>query len=161
MALGLGFIKSTFEAVTGIVKEPIKGWQERKTLRAKSKIQVEKYHAMAEVHKAKAVLRMAENGQQITADWDARAQEQMKFTWKDELLLLVIVFPFIGSFIPGVQDYMAAGWTYVTQAPIWWRVAFLGVIAAVFGLRWLIAPLVQKWIGQGSKKSSGQVPAGS
>ena len=130
--------------VTDLIKEPLKGWQERKTIATKSKTRVAELNAEAAVANGQAKLELAKNGQAIQADWDSTAQEQMKFSWKDEVLMLVIMTPFVGSFIPGVQDYVKDGWVYVATAPSWWTFSFLGIIAAVFGLRWLIAPLVKK-----------------
>lgn len=70
-------------------------------------------------------------------NWDLEALQQSRFTWKDEYLLFILSLPFIGSFIPGIQDEVAKGWLYVAKAPIWYQTAFIGVIAATFGLRWL------------------------
>ena len=148
----LSFISAIGKAVstvTSIFSEPIKEWQRRKTIKAQTKAEIDKILATAEVKKAEAILRMAEQGQRIEADWDMRAQEQMRFSWKDENLLILLPLPVIGSFIPGVQDYNCKGREYVGRAPDWYKIALLGVIAATLGLRWLIAPLVQRiWGGK-------------
>jgi len=151
------WLSSLFSSVASVVTEPIKEWQKRKTIKVQTKAKIDEILATAEVKKAEAILRMAERGQQIQADWDMRAQEQMKFSWKDEYLLILLTLPVIGSFIPGVQDYICKGWDYVGKAPDWYKIALLGVIAATFGLRWLIAPLVQKVWG-GKKIQGGYQP---
>lgn len=130
--------------IVGIVKEPVVEWQKRKTIKQQSQNKVNEILAEAEVAKATIRLELARKGQTIEADWDARAQESMKHSWKDEYLLFILTLPIIGSFIPGVQDHVAVGWGYVADAPQWYIISFLGLVAATFGLRWLIRPLVER-----------------
>jgi len=75
--------------------------------------------------------------QQATTDYDIQALKQSERSWKDEYLTILLSLPVIGSFIPGVQDSVVLGWDYLAKAPAWFQVAFIGVIAATFGLRWL------------------------
>ncbi|MDT9547700.1 MAG: hypothetical protein RI826_10255 [Chlorobium phaeovibrioides] len=75
--------------------------------------------------------------QQATTDYDIQALKQSERSWKDEYLTILLSLPVIGSFIPGVQDSVVLGWDYLAKAPVWFQVAFIGVIAATFGLRWL------------------------
>ncbi|MDD9304372.1 MAG: hypothetical protein HUK40_19320 [Desulfobacter sp.] len=138
-----------FSGAVDLVKEPIKGWQERKTIKAKAAIDIAKLNAKAGVTKAEAMVEMAKNGQAIEADWDARAQEQAKFSWKDEVLMLLLFFPvgvlFASAFLPAkFQDQIIEAVTALEKFPTWYVVMLLGIVASVFGLRWLIGPLVQK-----------------
>lgn len=89
-----------------------------------AKLQAEETRWMAQAH--------------TEAEWDLEALRQSQYSWKDEWLLLILTLPFIGSFIPNVQDHIQRGWLYVKTAPEWYQIAFLGVVAASFGLRWLI-----------------------
>jgi len=75
--------------------------------------------------------------QQATTDYDIQALKQAERSWKDEYLTILLSLPVIGSFIPGVQDSVVLGWDYLAKAPVWFQMAFIGVIAATFGLRWL------------------------
>ncbi len=86
-------IKETVGGIFNLAAEPIKGWQERKTIKATAKMEIEKLNAQAGVAKATAMIEMAKTGQAIESDWDARAQEQAKFSWKDEVLMLLLFFP--------------------------------------------------------------------
>ena len=90
-----------------------------------------------------AKIELAKQGQKIEADWDINAQNQMQSSWKDEYLLFLLTLPIIGSFIPTVQDYVIIGWGHVSKAPEWYVISFLGIVAATFGLRWLIRPLIE------------------
>lgn len=139
-------------AVSGaveIIKEPVKQWQERKTIKAQAAIEVEKLYAQAAVEKARAVVEMAKSGQMIESDWDARAQEQSKFSWKDEVLMLVLFSPvvalFLSAFFPGdLQGQIIDAVAALEEFPMWYVVMLLGIVASTFGLRWLVAPLVNK-----------------
>ena len=132
------------EPLTNLVSKPIEQWGDRKKIKLEAKMKIKQLELAAVVRRADAQIAMAQAGQLVEADWDARAQEQMKFSWKDEVLMLIIVAPFIGSFIPKIQDYVFKGWTYIDKAPEWYMVCFIGIYAAVFGLRWLVAPMVNK-----------------
>ena len=141
-----GIINSAF----GIIKEPIVEWQRRKTIKAEAVTVIEKLHAEAELSRAKVTLEMAKKGQKIEADWDSRAQEQMKYSWKDEILMLILYFPvvtlFLSAFTPeeyGFQDRIIESVKALEEFPMWYVVILLGIVATVFALRWLIAPLVQ------------------
>jgi len=69
----------------------------------------------------------------------------MKNSWKDELLMLIFIAPFVGCFIPSAQPYVERGFKFLDQnTPTWYVVILLGIVAATFGLRWLIAPIVGK-----------------
>lgn len=81
----------------------------------------------------------AQREAEAEANYDLEAMRQMQFSWKDEYLLFILSLPFIGSFIPKVQDYVITGWGYISQAPPWYQWSWLGVIAATFGLRWLFS----------------------
>ncbi|NTV01944.1 MAG: hypothetical protein HGB04_04050 [Chlorobiaceae bacterium] len=72
-----------------------------------------------------------------TTDYDLAALNASSTSWKDEYLTILLSAPVIGSFVPGVQDYVVHGWVYLAKAPIWFQTSFIGVIAATFGLRWL------------------------
>jgi len=91
-------IQETIGGAFGIIKEPIVEWQKRKTIKVQAATEVEKLYAMAAVKKAEVVVEMAKQGQAIEADWDAKAQEQAKFSWKDEALMLLLFFPVFNNF---------------------------------------------------------------
>ncbi len=147
-------IKESVQGVFSLAKAPIEGWQKRKTIKAQAETDIAKLHAEAEVTQAQAMVEMAKKGQLIEADWDTRAQEQAKFSWKDEALLLLLFFPvgvlFISAFLPEKYQYqIIEAVKALEQFPTWYVVMRLGIVASVFGLRWLIGPLVQKMIRKG------------
>lgn len=150
-------IVDIFSGLTDIIKEPIVEWQKRKTIQVESKMEVEKLLAQAEIAKAQYKLDLIKEGMVIEADWDSKAQEQMRYTWKDEALLVIIYFPvvilFASIFISGdLQQRVIISVQALNDFPIWYKMVLMGIIASVYGLRWLVSPLVNK-IGWGNKKN--------
>lgn len=123
------WLSDIFGGLVKPVADAYASHQDRKVRIKEAELQVElaKYAAQAEKYK------MALNAE---TDWDLRALDQQQFSWKDEYLTLVFSLPFLGSFVPVVQDYVANGWEYVALAPQWYQVCLLGIVAATFGLRW-------------------------
>lgn len=150
-------IVDIFSGITDIIKEPIVEWQKRKTIQVESKMEVEKLLAQAEIAKAQYKLDLIKEGMIIEADWDSKAQEQMRYTWKDEALLVIIYFPvvilFASIFISGdLQQRVIISVQALNDFPTWYKMVLMGIIASVYGLRWLVSPLVNK-LGEGNKKN--------
>ena len=124
------------------VAKPVQEWQRRKTIKAEGDLELKRMNA-------EALIEAAKNGQKIEADWDKRVQEQMRNTWKDEVLMLVFVVPFVCCFIPEAQPYIERGFTFLdAHTPTWYVVILLGIVAATFGLRWLVAPIVGRMMNK-------------
>ena len=132
------------EPLVSIVKEPLVEWQRRNTLKAELEAKLLEKEAETKMKMMDYQVELLKQGQKVEADWDLNAQRQMEHSWKDEYLLFLLTLPIIGSFIPKVQDYVVIGWDYVAKAPEWYVISFLGIVAATFGLRWLIKPLVER-----------------
>ena len=100
-------------------------------------LEIRKIKAEGAVRKAEAKVEKEVRIIQNQADYDTTAMKASESSWKDEYLVIILSMPFIGSFIPGVQDHMAKGWDYVAKAPEWYQWCFYGAIIATFGLRWM------------------------
>ena len=74
------------------------------------------------------------------ANYDLEALRQTQYTWKDEFALVIVVFPFIGAFLPWTQEYIKDGWIFLSEhtPPEYWFI-FSGAIAASLGIRWAVA----------------------
>ncbi|HDZ39930.1 MAG TPA: hypothetical protein ENH62_16940 [Marinobacter sp.] len=81
-----------------------------------------------------------------TAKYQAKAQGQANVhSWemaqiansgiKDEIVLGVLLFPYIGSFIPGIQDYVVIGFEYLEKMPYWAVGLTVTIMLAVYGIR--------------------------
>ena len=67
--------------------------------------------------------------------WEQSAIEASKDSWKDEAWTVAFIAIVIGSFIPGLQPYMAEGFANLEKAPSWFQWAMYASIAASFGIR--------------------------
>lgn len=134
---------SILSFIVGLFK-PVAGMYEARQKRKAEKVEAKHNLSMAKLN---AEARRYELQQAATTNWDIEAMRQSQFSWKDEYLLVILTLPFIGAFIPVVQDYVAQGFLYIDDMPIWYQTAFIGIIAASFGLRWLFQGKVNKMVG--------------
>ena len=81
-----------------------------------------------------------------TAKYQAKAQAQADtHSWemaqiansgiKDEIVLAVLLLPYVGAFIPGVQEYVLTGFKYLAQMPYWAIGLTVTIMLAVYGIR--------------------------
>ena len=121
----------------------IEGWQNRKTLT------VETQQAIAQ-NKAENKMRLdtARVDAKITkelnlantiADYDQQAQKNMATSFKDEYLILLHTLPIWGYIIPNqtFRDGLDMIWLKLAEAPDYWWIIYIGMVASTFGLRWL------------------------
>ena len=102
-----------------------KSWLETRKVKAEGKIAI----ATAEIQ-AKVVKIEKE------ASMDTISAEDMRYSYKDELWSIVFAAILIASFLPWTQPYVKTGFQFLkTETPEWFEWAFLGIIAASFGLR--------------------------
>ena len=95
--------------------------------------------ARVEVARVEAEIKQIENAAQTVADYDIQALKETRYSWKDEVALIVVLAPFVGSFLPWTQEYVALGWQHLTaHAPDWYGWIFCGAIAGSMGIRWAV-----------------------
>ena len=81
-----------------------------------------------------------------TAKYQAQAQAQINtHSWemaqiansgiKDEIVLGVLLAPYIGAFVPGVQEYVLTGFGYLEKMPYWAVGLTVTIMLAVYGIR--------------------------
>ena len=90
---------------------------------------------------AQAEAEVARQSKLIDAEvsWDQEAAKQMQSSWKDEYLTILLSLPMILAFVgPWGREAVSSGFSAVSTAPEWYRVSFLTVIAASFGVRTLV-----------------------
>jgi len=134
----MGWISSVISGVIGVIAEPIKEWQKRKTLEVKQEDEQLKRQHELNLKKIDVAYELAKQGQKIEADWDTNAQMQMKYTWKDEYLMLLLSVPMVMAFVPSLAPYVEEGFKVLQKTPDWYMLSFIGIVAATFGLRWLL-----------------------
>ena len=119
--------------VIGLVSTVFKGWMGARKVKAEGKIKI----AQAIVD---AKIRRIDSQQEM----DVAAANDMKHSWKDEFLTILMSIPVIMCFIPPLADHALKGFEILEQTPEWYRLAFLGIVAASFGLRLWLSKLTGK-----------------
>ena len=143
-------VVSVVSGLADIVKVPLQGWQDRKTEKSASDNLIAQKEVDVKIAVADAKIERAKAGQLTEADWDSKAQDDMKSSWKDEFLMILLFFPVLMLFgsaffeNPAFQARIIAAVKALEEFPMWYVVMLLGIVAAVYGLRWLIGPLVNK-----------------
>lgn len=100
------------------------GWVKMKEIKTKGKQVITQAKLEAKVRKIDSLYSM-----------DAAAAGDMRYSFKDEYLMVLISVPIVMSFIPKLAPYVAQGFEVLGTTPDWYRWSFLGIIAATFGLR--------------------------
>lgn len=137
----MGWFSEFFKPITDIIKVPLEGYEARKTLKVEAELkQLDRDHEV-NMKKLDTASKLAEKGIQIEADWDTNAQNDAKTSWKDEYLMLIFSFPLILAFIPYTQEAVVKGFDTLNRTPDWYMMLVLGIVASVFGLRWLVSSI--------------------
>lgn len=55
--------------------------------------------------------------------------------FKDEVVLGVLLLPYVGAFIPGIQDYVLVGFGYLDKMPYWAVGLTVTIFLAIYGIR--------------------------
>lgn len=71
--------------------------------------------------------------QKHVADWEMASLANSGF--KDEIVLFVLLIPYVGSFVPVVQDYILVGFQYLNQMPYWAVGLTVTIFLAIYGIR--------------------------
>lgn len=88
------------------------------------------------VRKSKQEAEIAYNSRrmELEADYDVKAMEAARFSWKDEFITIVWFSPLVVAWFD--QERAMAWVKFVTELPYWWQFGGFGIVAASFGLRW-------------------------
>ena len=137
----MGWFSEFLKPITDIIKVPLEGYENRKTLKVEAELkQLDRDHEVL-MKKLNTAEKLAEKGIQIEADWDTNAQNDAKTSWKDEYLMMIFSFPLILAFIPNTQEAVLKGFETLEKTPEWYMMLVLGIVASVFGLRWLVSSI--------------------
>lgn len=96
--------------------------------------------AKIEIARAEAEISRLNKAVDAEIDWDREAAAQMRTTWKDEYLTILLSLPMVFAFFgEWGRKAVSDGFEAIANAPEWYRVSFLVVIAASFGMRALVS----------------------
>jgi len=117
-------IQMLIKPLLGVAGDMIKGVVETKKAKAEAKL--------TEIKAATAL-----KEQQIAGkvSWEASAVDQMKGSWKDEVSLVVLLFPAVLVFIPGCQEYIKTGFIALQELPTYYQHLLYIAISASFGIK--------------------------
>ena len=97
-----------------------------------------------ETKKAKADLALTENKAQKThkeaqiagkISWEASAVDQMKGSWKAELILICLLVPAVAVVIPGWTPHIKAGFEALHSLPDYYKHLLYIACSASFGIK--------------------------
>lgn len=112
------------ESLVGYFKEKQKLKQTLKLTKIKAKISL-----------AEAKSQRLDREQTHTYSWEMLYLKMQETSWKDEIVLGVFLWPFVGVFIPVVQDYVLIGFDYLAKVPYWWVGFTVVICSAIYGIR--------------------------
>ena len=70
-----------------------------------------------------------------TIGWEASAVDQMKGSWKDELILICLLVPAVAVFIPGWTPHIKAGFEALHSLPDYYKHLLYIACSASFGIK--------------------------
>jgi len=117
-----GFINGLVKPVTEIFK----GWQARKAAKLESDLAIEKARTLAKIEHIKTK-------QQADIAWENLSIDRSG--WKDEYFTIVLSVPAILCFIPGMVDYVRAGFDALSGCPDWYEWMLGIAVGSAFGYR--------------------------
>jgi uncharacterized membrane protein len=112
----------------------------------KRKLKEIEKEAQVEIKKARAknAIHLAQKGQDHSHEWERKSLENSG--WKDEYWTIILSVPMILCFIPGMDQYITAGFESLRQTPEWYRWAAGIAIGSAFGVR-KFTQAVKGWKG--------------
>ena len=108
----------------GVAGDAVKGFVQTK--KAKTEARISEIKAKTKLHE-----------QQIAGEvsWEASAVDQMKGSWKDELILIVLLVPAVLVFIPGMTEHIERGFVALKQLPDYYKHLLYIACSASFGIK--------------------------
>ena len=108
----------------GVVADGVKGFVETRELKGEVKI------AQIQAEKKK--------NEDIAAgkiQWEQSAVDQMKGSWKDELILICLLAPATLVFFPGMTEHIEKGFIALQQLPDYYKHLLYIACSASFGIK--------------------------
>lgn len=128
-------------AITAPVTAWVEGSEKRKALTIENEAKAADRLHETNIKKLDIGFKLAEAGMKVEANWDTTAQNNMKYTWKDEWFVILFSIPLIGAFIPDMASHVLTGFAILDKTPEWYRWLLAGIVVATFGLRWMFSKI--------------------
>ena len=108
----------------GVAGQAVSGFMETK-----------KAKAVAKLTEIKAVTALKEQQIAGKVSWEASAVDQMKGSWKDELILICLLAPAVLVFVPGMTEHVERGFVALQQLPDYYKHLLYISCSASFGIK--------------------------
>ena len=108
----------------GVAGQAVSGFIETKKAKAENKL--------VEI-KAKTKLKEQQIAGEVS--WEASAVDQMKGSWKDELILICLLAPATLVFFPGMTEHIHAGFVALQSLPDYYKHLLYIACSASFGIK--------------------------
>ena len=108
----------------GVASDAVKGIIQTKKAKAKQKI--------TEIN---AITKLREQQISGKVSWEASAVDQMKGSWKDELILIVLLAPAVLVFVPGMTEHVERGFIALQKLPDYYKHLLYIACSASFGIK--------------------------
>ena len=110
--------------VAGMIKDAVTGFVETK--KAKSELKLTEIKAQKSLKEQQIAGKVA---------WEASAVDQMKGSWKDELILICLLAPATLVFFPGMTQHIEAGFVALQSLPDYYKHLLYIACSASFGIK--------------------------
>ena len=108
----------------GVAGDVVKGFVETKKAKAQ--------HKLTEI---KASTKLKEQQIAGKVSWEASAVDQMKGSWKDELILICLLAPAVAVFFPSMTIHIERGFVALQQLPDYYKHLLYIACSASFGIK--------------------------
>jgi len=98
-------------------------------------IQTKKAKAKPKLTEINAITALKEKQIAGEVSWEASAVDQMKGSWKDELILICLLAPAVAVFIPGMTEHIEKGFVALQQLPDYYKHLLYIACSASFGIK--------------------------
>ena len=98
-------------------------------------VQTKKIKAKARLTEIKAVTALKEQQIAGKVSWEASAVDQMKGSWKDELILICLLAPAVLVFVPGMTPHIEAGFLALHSLPEYYKHLLYLACSVSFGVK--------------------------
>lgn len=147
-----GFLSNLVSPITNVVGGYIKGKQELSKIDLESKKEALKMQMQMKSAVTKSKIDMLLHEQDNNFKLDLMATENMKTSYKDEIILVIFLTPLVMSFFPETQGYVVAGFQALTVIPDWFMYLVIGQVVVIMGMRGMLDKFLSMKKFNGFKK---------
>lgn len=85
--------------------------------------------------KVEGEIAVIQQASQNAADWERIHAQASASSWKDEFWTIIFAVPLVMGFIPGMTEFVVAGFASFASMPEWYQYTLVTMVLASFGIR--------------------------